>query len=99
MTGVSHSLPCLKHCKSACACLTAPPCQVPFCIVFTKCDARKKGGPTPAANIKAWKQEWLAQYEEVRAVVLGRAGVWRHQLLWGGRKGGEGLRLGLTAKP
>lgn len=41
--------------------------QVPFCIVFTKCDARKKGGPTPAANIKAWKEEWAQQYEEVPA--------------------------------
>jgi GTP-binding protein len=47
------------------ACPHAP--QVPFCIVFTKCDARKKGGPTPAANIKAWQQEWLQQYEEVPA--------------------------------
>jgi hypothetical protein len=41
--------------------------QVPFCIVFTKCDARKKGGPTTAANIKAWKIEWLQQYQEVPA--------------------------------
>lgn len=93
--------------------------------MFTKCDARKKGGPTPAANIKAWKQEWLAQYEEVRAqatgrcleegwgrtsflgwwggevraVFFGRAGVWRHQLVWAGGRGGEGLWLGPTAKP
>ena len=41
--------------------------QVPFCIVFTKCDARKKGGPTPAANMKAWKTTWLQQYEELPA--------------------------------
>lgn len=41
--------------------------QVPFCVVFTKCDARKKGGPTPSANIKAWKAEWLQQYEELPA--------------------------------
>jgi hypothetical protein len=57
---------------SVCACSNPPPylAQVPFCIVFTKCDARKKGGPTPAANMKAWKQEWLAQYEEVCASVF-----------------------------
>lgn len=53
----------IRRCVSACL---HPP-QVPFCIVFTKCDARKKGGPTPAANIKAWQQEWLQQYEEVPA--------------------------------
>lgn len=40
---------------------------MPFCIVFTKCDPRKKAGPTPAANMKAWKTEWLQQYEELPA--------------------------------
>jgi hypothetical protein len=32
-------------------------------VVFTKCDARKKAGPTPAANIKAWQAEFLRVYE------------------------------------
>lgn len=35
--------------------------------MFTKCDARKKAGPTPAANIKAWKTQWLQQYEDLPA--------------------------------
>jgi hypothetical protein len=43
----SCSLPCLLR------------LQVPFAVVFTKCDARKKGGPTPGANIKAFKTELL----------------------------------------
>jgi GTP-binding protein len=55
---------------------------VPFCIVFTKCDARKKGGPTPGANIKAFKADLLKEYEELPACFessaaegLGRAEV------------------------
>lgn len=31
-------------------------CEVPFCIVFTKIDNRKKDMPTNAANVKAFKQ-------------------------------------------
>uniref|UniRef100_A0A383WAZ8 EngB-type G domain-containing protein n=1 Tax=Tetradesmus obliquus TaxID=3088 RepID=A0A383WAZ8_TETOB len=41
--------------------------QVPFAIAFTKCDARKKSGPTPAANIKAFKAELLKDYEQLPA--------------------------------
>lgn len=41
--------------------------QVPLCIVFTKCDERKKSGPTPAANIKAWKVQFLKDYEQLPA--------------------------------
>eukprot|EP00878_Enallax_costatus_P022028 GHUV01023351.1.p1 GENE.GHUV01023351.1~~GHUV01023351.1.p1 ORF type:complete len:294 (+),score=55.14 GHUV01023351.1:39-884(+) len=37
--------------------------QVPFAVVFTKCDSRKKGGPTPAANMKVFKAELLQEYE------------------------------------
>ncbi|KAL6758731.1 P-loop containing nucleoside triphosphate hydrolase protein [Haematococcus lacustris] len=38
-------------------------CQVPFCIVFTKVDNRKKDLPTPAANIKAFKTMLAADWE------------------------------------
>eukprot|EP00775_Hariotina_reticulata_P014735 gene14735-14903_t len=41
--------------------------EVPFCIVFTKCDARKKSGPTPGTNIKAFKTDLLKVYEELPA--------------------------------
>jgi hypothetical protein len=57
------------NCQQVGKCLlvdpVAEPCcgvcvlQVPFGIVFTKCDARKKGEPTPAANMKAFKTELL----------------------------------------
>lgn len=33
--------------------------------MFTKCDARKKSGPTPAANMKSFKQELLQEYESL----------------------------------
>lgn len=42
--------------------LQSPP-QVPFGIVFTKCDSRKRDGPKPAANMKAFKAELLQEYE------------------------------------
>lgn len=35
--------------------------------MFTKCDARKKGGPTPAAHMKAFKAELLKEYEQLPA--------------------------------
>lgn len=40
---------------------------MPFAIVFTKCDARKKAGPTPSINIKSFKQELLQEYESLPA--------------------------------
>lgn len=41
--------------------------QVPFAVAFTKCDARKRGGPTPAANAAAFKTELLRDYETLPA--------------------------------
>jgi GTP-binding protein len=41
--------------------------QVPLVLVFTKCDARKKGAPGAAANVKAWKAAWLQDYEALPA--------------------------------
>ncbi len=39
-------------------------CEVPFCIVFTKTDNRKKDSPPSSANIRAFKtlmaEEWEA---------------------------------------
>lgn len=61
------SLP-LHHvwCAIACCCRHAAT-QVPFAVVFTKCDARKKGGPTPAANAAAFKRSLAEQYEDLPA--------------------------------
>jgi len=39
-------------------------CEVPFAIVFTKADAAKKGAPTPAQNVRAFKKA-LSQVLEV----------------------------------
>ncbi|KAF8071226.1 SAD2 [Scenedesmus sp. PABB004] len=37
--------------------------QVPFAVVFTKTDARKKGGPAPGANMRAFQAALLESYE------------------------------------
>lgn len=37
--------------------------EVPFAVVFTKADARKKSGPTPQQNVAAFKKALLADWE------------------------------------
>ena len=41
--------------------------QIPFAIAFTKVDAAKKKGPSPGANIKAFKQSLLQDWEDLPA--------------------------------
>lgn len=36
--------------------------QVPFSVVFTKVDAKKKSGPTPAQNMSAFKKGMLEEW-------------------------------------
>ncbi|KXZ52873.1 hypothetical protein GPECTOR_8g254 [Gonium pectorale] len=38
-------------------------CEVPFCIVFTKIDNRKRDGPPNAANVRAFKQAMSEEWE------------------------------------
>jgi hypothetical protein len=37
--------------------------QVPFAVVFTKVDVKKKGGPSPAQNMAAFKAGLLQEWE------------------------------------
>jgi len=41
------------------------PPQVPFAIVFTKCDSKKKSGPSPTQNVNAFKKGLLEEWESL----------------------------------
>jgi GTP-binding protein len=41
--------------------------QIPFAVVFTKADAAKKKAPTPGANMKAFKEGLLQNWEDLPA--------------------------------
>ncbi|KAI8468073.1 MAG: P-loop containing nucleoside triphosphate hydrolase protein [Monoraphidium minutum] len=41
--------------------------EVPFAIVFTKADAKKKSGPTPAQNMAAFKKGMLEEWASLPA--------------------------------
>jgi GTP-binding protein len=61
----------------------AAPAQVPFAIVFTKSDMKKKGGPAASANIAAFKRELLKGWEAVPAcfVTSSREGKGKTEVL------------------
>lgn len=44
--------------------------QVPFCVVFTKADVRKKGGAGGAANAGAFKRLLLRDWEALPACFM-----------------------------
>ncbi|GIL71045.1 hypothetical protein Vretimale_4113 [Volvox reticuliferus] len=58
-------------------------CKVPFCIVFTKIDNRKKEMPANAQNIRAFKQLMSEEWEELPRCfeTSSRTGAGRSELL------------------
>ncbi|GLC37751.1 hypothetical protein PLESTB_001473100 [Pleodorina starrii] len=58
-------------------------CEVPFCIVFTKIDNRKRDMPPNAQNVRAFKQLMAAEWEELPRCfeTSSRTGAGRSELL------------------
>ena len=56
---------------------------MPFAIAFTKCDARKRGGPSPAQNAAAFKRLLLQDWEALPPCfeTSSRTGAGRAELL------------------
>jgi len=58
-------------------------CEVPFAIVFTKMDHRKKDSPSPAQNVRAFKRMLINDWEELPWCfeTSGKTGMGKSELL------------------